>query len=135
MSVMKKVGDILDDAKMKQRAFDLPVSYFEGLEDRVSSKIGKQEGGGFVRILKPAALLACSFLFVFFIGYGILSLTGTSGQDIKNAALAWNSTVVEDVLDDDEEEAIIEYLAQNLSLEAIHEYINTSETDNDTSNQ
>ncbi len=134
MSVMKKVGDILDDAKMKQRAFDLPVSYFEGLEDRVSSKIGKQEGGGFVRILKPAALLACSFLFVFFIGYGILSLTGTSGQDIKDAALAGNSTVVEDVVDD-EEEAIIEYLAQNISLEAIHEYINTSETDNDTSNQ
>lgn len=134
MSVMKKVGDILDDAKMKQRAFDLPVSYFEGLEDRVSSKIGKQEGGGFVRILKPAALLACSFLFVFFIGYGILSLTGTSGQDIKDAALAGNSTVVEDVVDE-EEEAIIEYLAQNISLEAIHEYINTSETDNDTSNQ
>ena len=134
MSVMKKVGDILDDAKMKQRAFDLPVSYFEGLEDRVSSKIGKQEGGGFVRILKPAALLACSFLFVFFIGYGILSLTGTSGLDIKNAALAGNSTVVEDVVDE-EEEAIIEYLAQNISLEAIHEYINTSETDNDTSNQ
>lgn len=134
MSVMKKVGDILDDAKMKQRAFDLPVSYFEGLENRVSSKIGKQEGGGFVRILKPAALLACSFLFVFFIGYGILSLTGTSGQDIKNAALAWNSTVVEYVVDD-EEEAIIEYLAQNISLEAIHEYIYTSETDNDTSNQ
>lgn len=124
----------MDDAKMKQRAFDLPVSYFEGLEDRVSSKIGKQEGGGFVRILKPAALLACSFLFVFFIGYGILSLTGTSGQDIKDAALAGNSTVVEDVVDD-EEEAIIEYLAQNISLEAIHEYINTSETDNDTSNQ
>lgn len=134
MSVMKKVGDILDDAKMKQRAFDLPVSYFEGLENRVSSKIGKQEGGGFVRILKPAALLACSFLFVFFIGYGILSLTGTSGQDIKDAALAGNSTVVEDVVDE-EEEAIIEYLAQNISLEAIHEYINTSETDNDTSNQ
>lgn len=134
MSVMKKVGDILDDAKMKQRAFDLPVSYFEGLEDRVSSKIGKQEGGGFVRILKPAALLACSFLFVFFIGYGILSLTGTSGQDIKDAVLAGNSTVVEDVVDE-EEEAIIEYLAQNISLEAIHEYINTSETDNDTSNQ
>lgn len=134
MSVMKKVGDILDDAKMKQRAFDLPVSYFEGLENRVSSKIGKQEGGGFVRILKPAALLACSLLFVFFIGYGILSLTGTSGQDIKEAALAGNSTVVEDVVDE-EEEAIIEYLAQNISLEAIHEYINTSETDNDTSNQ
>ena len=134
MSVMKKVGDILDDAKMKQRAFDLPVSYFEGLENRVSSKIGKQEGGGFVRILKPAALLACSFLFVFFIGYGILSLTGTSGLDIKNAALAGNSTVVEDVVDE-EEEAIIEYLAQNISLEAIHEYIYTSETDNDTSNQ
>lgn len=134
MSVMKKVGDILDDAKMKQRAFDLPVSYFEGLENRVSSKIGKQEGGGFVRILKPAALLACSFLFVFFIGYGILSLTGTSGQDIKDAVLAGNSTVVEDVVDE-EEEAIIEYLAQNISLEAIHEYINTSETDNDTSNQ
>lgn len=134
MSVMKKVGDILDDAKMKQRAFDLPVSYFEGLENRVSSKIGKQEGSGFVRILKPAALLACSLLFVFFIGYGILSLTGTSGQDIKEAALAGNSTVVEDVVDE-EEEAIIEYLAQNISLEAIHEYINTSETDNDTSNQ
>lgn len=124
----------MDDAKMKQRAFDLPVSYFEGLENRVSSKIGKQEGGGFVRILKPAALLACSFLFVFFIGYGILSLTGTSGQDIKDAVLAGNSTVVEDVVDE-EEEAIIEYLAQNISLEAIHEYINTSETDNDTSNQ
>ena len=124
----------MDDAKMKQRAFDIPVSYFEGLENRVSSKIGKQEGGGFVRILKPAALLACSFLFVFFIGYGILSLTGTSGQDIKDAALAGNSTVVEDVVDE-EEEAIIEYLAQNISLEAIHEYINTSETDNDTSNQ
>ena len=134
MSVMKKVGDILDDAKMKQRAFDLPVSYFEGLENRVSSKIGKQEGGGFVRILKPAALLACSFLFVFFIGYGILSLTGTTGQDIKQAALAGNSTVVEE-LPDAEEEAIIEYLAQNLSLEAIHEYINTSETDNETGNQ
>ena len=134
MSVMKKLGDILDDAKMKQRAFDLPVSYFEGLENRVSSKIGKQEGSGFVRILKPAALLACSLLFVFFIGYGILSLTGTSGQDIKEAALAGNSTVVEDVVDE-EEEAIIEYLAQNISLEAIHEYINTSETDNDTSNQ
>ena len=124
---MKKVGDILDDSKLKEKAFSLPVSYFESLEERVSSKIGKTEkGGGFFRILKPAALLACSFVFVLLIGYGVLSLTGTTGSDIKEAAVAsQNYTDGNDA----EEEAIIEYLAQNLSIEEIHEYI-TSEEDN-----
>ena len=126
MDVMKKVGDILDDNRLKKRAFDLPVSYFESLEDRVSSKIGRQGGGTFIRILKPAALLACSFALVLFIGYGVLSLTGTSADDIRQAALAEPSASDEISV---EEEEFLEFLAQNLSLEDIHEYI-YSETDN-----
>ena len=116
----------MDDSKLKEKAFSLPVSYFESLEERVSSKIGKTEKcGGFFRILKPAALLACSFVFVLLIGYGVLSLTGTTGSDIKEAAVASQTFTDNDA----EEEAIIEYLAQNLSIEEIHEYI-TSEEDN-----
>ena len=87
---MKKVGDILDDKDLKKRAFDVPVSYFESLETRVSSKIGKQEGGGFVRILKPAALLACSFVFVFLMCWGVMSLTGTFGGNGGQDAFAGN---------------------------------------------
>lgn len=117
----------MDDSKLKEKAFSLPVSYFESLEERVSSKIGKQESGGkYLRILKPAALLACSFVFVLLIGYGVLSITGTTGSDIKEAAVA-SQTFTDGT--DEEEEAIIEYLAQNLSIEEIHEYI-TSEEDN-----
>lgn len=125
MDVMKKVGDILDEAQQNKRPFDLPVSYFEGLEERVSSKIGKQEqGGGFFRILKPAVLLACSFVFVLLIGYGVLSVTHTSGSDIRQAVEASQVTP-----DDPEAEVIIEYLAQNISLDDIQEYM-FSESDN-----
>ena len=123
---MKKVGDILDEPKLKEKAFIVPVSYFEGLEDRVSSKIGKTEkGGGFVRILKPAALLACSFVFVLLIGYGVLTLTGTTGSGAKDAVAS--QIIVNE--NDAEDEVLIEYLAQNISIEEIQEYI-VSDDDN-----
>ena len=121
MDVMKKVGDILDEPQLKEKAFIVPVSYFEGLEDRVSS----EKGGGFVRILKPAALLACSFVFVLLIGYGVLTLTGTKASDFKEAVST--QTLMDE--NDAETEVLIEYLAQNLSIEEIQEYI-VSEDDN-----
>lgn len=120
----------MDDERLKRRTFKIPVSFFEGLEDSVSSKIGKQERGGFVRVLKPAALLACSFVFVLAIGYAILSLTGTYGSDMGKSAL------VEEINDDYtvSEEDFIEYIAQNLSLEEIREFL-TMESDNNTNQQ
>ena len=128
MNVMKKVGDILDEQKMKERPFDLPVSYFEGLDERISSKIGRQEKGGrLVGILKPAALLACSFVFVLLMGYGVMTLTRTSSN---HAVLAVDNVQAEDLSEGDE---LADYIAQYLSIEDIHEYLLSE--DNNPSNQ
>ena len=116
---MKKVGDILTDAHLKERAFNVPEGYFESLECRVSEEIGAQAAGSrFWTVFKPAALLACMFVLIFGIGYATLSLTDTLKTD--GPALAEENTDAGgDSFDEDE---IIEYLAQALTLEDISTY-------------
>jgi len=124
---MIKVGDIFEDARVKTRPFDVPEGYVDALENRVSEEIGKQqERGGAWAILKPAALLVCAFAFVLSMGYGVMALTGTkSGQ--KTVAKAAETEEV--VIEDDE---IVDYLAQTLTLEEINEFISS---DHSNSNQ
>lgn len=115
---MIKVGSIFEDARAKARPFDIPEGYVEGLEDRVSSRIGDQpERGGVRAILKPAALLVCSFAFVLLMGYGVMALTGTKSSVKSPAATAATNNVTVD------EEEIIDYLSMALSLEEIKEFM------------
>lgn len=125
---MIKVGDIFEDAKVKTRPFDVPQGYVDGLEDRVSAKICKQqeERGGVRAILKPAALLVCAFAFVLVMGYGVMALTGTKSGNTKVA----KASVAEELTIEDDE--VADYLAQALSLEEINEFISS---DHSNSNQ
>lgn len=116
--MIKKVGDIFEDALVKTRPFDMPSGYVGDLERRVSDEIGMQQGrGGLWTILKPAALLVCSFAFVLLMGYGMMALTGTkSGYNTTANAPSTEEFVIED-------DEIVDYLAQSLSLEEISEFI------------
>ena len=120
---MKKVGDIFEDARLKARPYSTPEGYFESVESRVSEKIGKHEGrGGAWAVLKPAALLVCSFAFVLFMGYGVMALTDTKSSKTALSE-AHNSEQPEEITIEDDE--IVEYLAQTLSLEQIHEFLSS----------
>lgn len=117
---MIKVGNIFEDTRVRTRPFDVPEGYVDGLEDRVSAKIGKQQEHGGVRaVLKPAALLVCSFAFVLLMGYGVMALTGTKSS---NGAVAKAGVTEETAIEDDE---VADYLAQALSLEEINEFISS----------
>lgn len=120
---MKKVGDILTDPRFKEKAFNIPDGYVEGLESRVSDKINPQAaGGGFWSVAKPAALLACMFVLIFGLGYATLSLTGTLGERTSDR-FAMETDAYDDGASDDElSDDIVEYLAQTLTLEDITAY-------------
>lgn len=123
---MIKVGNIFEDARVKAKPFNIPEGFVEGLEDRVSAKIGKQQERGGVRaVLKPAALLVCSFAFVLLMGYGVMALTGTTSSKTAAGTMTAEETSIE-------EDEIVDYLAFALSLEEINEFISS---DHSNSNQ
>lgn len=84
--------DILEDERMKQIPFTTPENYFESLEERIAEKVFPSEKKGWWaslgKVLKPAAVLAASFLIVAGLGWGVMRLTqsarGNLAQNTEN---------------------------------------------------
>jgi hypothetical protein len=76
---MKNNNDILQREEFRQNPFTAPEGYFASLEDSLRDKVfaTEKKPAGFVGVLKPALVMACSFAVIFAIGYGILSMTGS----------------------------------------------------------
>ena len=75
---MKNNNDILQREEFRQNPFTAPEGYFASLEDSLRDKVfaTEKKPAGFVGVLKPALMMACSFAVILGIGYGILSMTG-----------------------------------------------------------
>lgn len=72
--------DILEDIKKKGSPFKVPEHYFSTVEDGVRGAINEPEmvQSPFLSALKSGFALAFSFLLIFGMGYGVLSLTRTA---------------------------------------------------------
>jgi hypothetical protein len=70
---------MLEDIKNKRRPFDVPQGYFSTLEDSVREKIHapQRESNVFMSAVRTTFALAFSFLAIFGMGYGVMSLTRT----------------------------------------------------------
>jgi hypothetical protein len=76
---MKNNNDILQREEFRQNPFTVPEGYFASMENSLRDKVfaTEKKPAGFVGVLKPALVMACSFAVIFAIGYGILSMTGS----------------------------------------------------------
>ncbi len=85
---MKNNNDILQREEFRQNPFTAPEGYFASLEDSLRDKVfaTEKKPAGFVGVLKPALMMACSFAVILGIGYGILSMTG--GLASQNAQMS-----------------------------------------------
>ena len=76
--------NMLDEIKNKQRPFSVPEGYFSTIEDSVRGRIGISQQGESNHLwasIKTGFALAFSFVFIFGMGYGVLSLTDTIHND------------------------------------------------------
>ena len=76
---------MLDDIKNRERPFKVPDGYFATIEDSVRSAVSQPASGASLLFsaVKSGLALAFSFLFIFGIGYGVISLTDSfSGPDL-----------------------------------------------------
>ena len=105
---MNNNNDILQRNEFRQSPFTVPEGYFASLEDSLRDKVlvtGKMPAG-FVGVLKPALMMACSFAVILGIGYGILSMTGSlSSQKAQMSAYDEIAAAVENM-----DPAMFEYL-------------------------
>lgn len=115
--------------------FKMPDGYLENLEASVNEKIGRKPSRTW-SVLKPAIGLACSFVVIFGMGYGILTLTGTLNKvDEKSADtetidqyLSYSSHInyyengveEEDIIQDEE---IMDYLEFEMTESAVSDYL------------
>lgn len=107
---MKNNNDILQREEFRQNPFTAPEGYFASLEDSLRDKVfaTEKKPAGFVGVLKPALMMACSFAVIFGIGYGILSMTGSiSSQNAQMSAYDEIAAAVENM-----DPAMFEYLDQ-----------------------
>ena len=129
--------NILDREEFRQNPFTVPEGYFASLEDTLRDKVlgSEKRPAGFVGVLKPALMLACSFAVIIGIGYGVLSLTKSFGtQQYQMSAYEAVADAVENF-----DPAMFEYLDQydfeglasqfTPSEEDIMSYFATSSTD------
>ena len=70
-------NDILQNRELKKYPFDVPESYFSSLEDSVHKRIHKSPSrlSIFIMRLKPALMLALTFVIIAGLGYGVAALT------------------------------------------------------------
>lgn len=70
----------LEEIKKGRELFKVPDGYFSSLEREVRGRIAQSEGGvtPILSSLRSGFALACSFLLIFGIGYGVMALTNTS---------------------------------------------------------
>lgn len=76
--------NMLDEIKNKKRPFSVPDGYFSSVEDSVKDRIRTPQKRGDSPIwasIKTGFALAFSFLFIFGMGYGVISLTGSMQKD------------------------------------------------------
>lgn len=76
---------MLDDIKNRERPFKVPDGYFASVEESVRSAVSQPASGASLLFsaVKSGLALAFSFLFIFGIGYGVISLTDSfSGPDL-----------------------------------------------------
>jgi hypothetical protein len=141
---MKNNNDILQRDEFRQNPFTVPEGYFASLEDSLRDKVfaTEKKPAGFVGVLKPALMMACSFAVILGLGYGIFSLTGSlsSGQsqmtaydEIAAAVENFNPALFEylDEFDMDDyqaqftpsEEDILNYFATPFTDVALYNYL------------
>ena len=75
---------MLDEIKNKKRPFSVPDGYFSSVEDSVKDRIRTPQKSGDSPIwasINTGFALAFSFLFIFGMGYGVISLTGSMQKD------------------------------------------------------
>ena len=134
---MSNYSDILNREELKQNPFTAPEGYFATLEDSLRGKVfaAEKKPAGFVGVLKPALMLACSFAVILGMGYGVLSMThsfdrgldSVSDYDAVAAAVESFNPVMFEYLDDLDFEGYQDQF--NISDEEIMQYFATSSTD------
>ena len=71
----------IESNHLEQNPFLVPPGYFDALPVLVATKIGSKAIWPYKTILKPLLSLAASFVVLFGLGYGILSLTTSKRAD------------------------------------------------------
>ena len=74
--------NIIKSNHLKQNPFLVPSGYFDSLPIQVGQKIGAKPVWSVAKTLKPFLSLAASFLVLFGLGYGILTLTTSKRDDV-----------------------------------------------------
>jgi len=137
---MKEKKDILEDLKMKQNPYTVREGYFDFIESRVNDKIDNPAKSHSVwMVAKPALLLACSFLIIFGIGYGTLSLTNTLSTEapLSESAEASFDSFMEDLYYSESDafnidgqitdEEMFEFVSEYYSSQYIENYFASAE--------
>ena len=120
---MKDTKDILEQPSLHQAPYTVPEGYFASVEESVRARItAPSKRPGLWTVLKPGIAVACMFLFIFGIGYGTLSLTGTldSGRStLLTAESGTERSLSEENLDEAIEampdEELMQYLSERVS--------------------
>lgn len=107
---------MLDDIKNRERPFKVPDGYFATIEDSVRCAVNQPVSGArlFFSTLKSGFALAFSFLFIFGIGYGVISLTDSfSGADLGTDDEFLSTLIDGGYIKDD----FIDYLYEEIELD------------------
>ncbi|MBQ0006935.1 MAG: hypothetical protein KBS57_05995 [Alistipes sp.] len=94
---MKHEADILNDDSIRTNPFRMPDGYVLLLEENVQRRIASKNSPAvlFWSKVKAPVMLAVTFALIFGMGYGVMSLTGTSSP-----SSSIRSNEVADILDD-----------------------------------
>lgn len=89
---MNETNNILEQSTARENPFTVPEGYFFSVEDSIGSRIAQLEHESrLMSVLKPAVLMAAMFGLIFFMGYGMLSVTGSVNRGSEEATLASGS--------------------------------------------
>lgn len=119
--------DILSDPSLKANPFSVPEGYSPGLENRVHGRIAAEDAPPETLWgrMKAPAMLALTFAVIFGMGYGVLSITGTSSpqSDFKTDGMAdvlneWSlpSTFIEDYYDEMNTDVALEHSMNTIQM-------------------
>lgn len=96
MKTMNNKPDILDNDSIRRNPFRMPEGYLQRLEENVHRRIASENSHSslFWSKVKAPVMLAVTFGLIFGMGYGVMSITGTS--NLKSSV---PSDEVADILD------------------------------------
>lgn len=119
--------NMLEDLKNRERPFKVPDGYFASVEDGVREAINQPVKGGrlFLSTVRSGLALAFSFLLIFGIGYGVMSVTdsftntGFGADDDALSTLIEGGYIRHDFVDYLYEEIELDgdFLAQDIELD------------------